>query len=309
MGHQRGLLASRAEAHHGVHHLVRASAPVPRRIDVQREHSHSEYAGWAVGVGLQLPELGEFQEHRIRVHDRNREPDRPVEKASAQHVVPEERRGWVCHEPERSCSLAALVHLPRGERRVVVDAIQLIAKIAKRVVLKLVDELTRPAVDGHRLVDVKSVPPRGPAVVESGLEVRIEVGRPYPASQVVRDARHPVALAGRLGGEQRADLGGQRRRDAFVRVERENPVVRGQAVSEVLLIDVAGPRAGLHASALRSRDGDRVVSASRVHEDDLVGPGGAVDGVGDVFRLVEGDDGDRDLRHTGILRQRLAGLK
>jgi hypothetical protein len=36
---------------------------------------------------------------------------------------------------------------------------------------------------------------------------------------------------------------------------------------------------------------------SRVDDDDLVGPGGAVDGGGDVVRFVERDDGDREPRH------------
>ena len=198
MRHQRRPLASRAEAHHGVHHLVRASAPAPRGVDVQREHRSrlkAQCSRLDVGAraSLQLPELGELQEHRVGVHDRNHEPDGPVEKSAAEHKVPEERRGRVYHERERSCALTALVHLPRGERRVVIDAIQLIAQIAKRVVLQLVDELTRAAVNGDRFVHVEPGPPRRPAVVQAGLVIRIEVGRPDPASEVECHARHPVA--------------------------------------------------------------------------------------------------------------------
>ena len=43
--------------------------------------------------------------------------------------------------------------------------------------------------------------------------------------------------------------------------------------------------------------------AAGVDDDDLVGPGGAVDGVGDMCGFVERDDGDRDTRHGVMLSQ------
>src|SRR5688572_4917924 len=39
MRHERRTLTARAETHHGVHHLVGATRPVPRCIDVEGEHS------------------------------------------------------------------------------------------------------------------------------------------------------------------------------------------------------------------------------------------------------------------------------
>src|SRR5262245_52812892 len=47
---------------------------------------------WSLGVVLQFPELGEFEEDRIRVHQRDRQAHGAVENASAQQVVPQERR-------------------------------------------------------------------------------------------------------------------------------------------------------------------------------------------------------------------------
>ena len=199
-------------------------------------HFRAGTGRWSLGVALEFPQLGELQEDRVRVHERNRETDRSVEEASAKDVVPQECRRRMREEREWPRALTALVHLARRESRVVIDAIELIAEIAKRVVLKLVDELTGAAVDGDRLVNVESIPARRPAVIESGLEIRIEVRRPYPASEVVGDARNPIPRAGWLGREERADLRGQRRRNPFVGVEREDPVVGGQAVGEGLLI-------------------------------------------------------------------------
>ena len=61
--------------------------------------------------------------------------------------------------------------------------------------------------------------------------------------------------------------------DALVGVERKNPVVRGQGRGVILLIDVAVP--GTHVDALGelARDGDGVVRAFRIDDDNLVGPG------------------------------------
>ena len=87
---------------------------------------------------------------------------------------------------------AALVHLPRRQRRVVVDAIEVIAQVAVGVVLQLLRQLPGWPVDRHRLVDVAALPPRRAPVVEPRLEVGIEVGRPDPAPEMERDARHAV---------------------------------------------------------------------------------------------------------------------
>src|SRR4029077_7394524 len=99
-------------------------------------------------------------------------------------------------------------------------------QVLERVVFELVCQVSMPAVDLHGLVYVPPLPARGPAIVEAKLIVRIEVGGGPPPAEVKRDARQAVAAQGRLGGKERLDLRGERRRHALVRVQREDPVVR-----------------------------------------------------------------------------------
>jgi hypothetical protein len=57
----------------------------------------------------------------------------------------------------------------------------------------------------------------------------------------------------------------------------------------------------LDARTLAAGDGDSIVAAAAIDDDDLVGPGGAVDGGSDVLGFVERDDRDGDSRHLRIL--------
>ncbi len=70
----------------------------------------------------------------------------------------------------------------------------------------------------------------------------------------------------------------------------------------VLLIDVAGPRAHVHAIGELARDRDGVVRALRIDDDDLVGPGEGLQRVGDRVGFVLRDDDGGDGRHcSGIV--------
>src|SRR5581483_2775723 len=198
---------------------------------------------------------------------------------------------------DRTRAVSCLVHLHRRQRRVLVDPFDLIAQVLERVMLEIVRELRRRSVDLHRFMDVAALPPAGPAVVEAHLVVGIEVRRPDPAAEMKRDARHAIAAMARLAREDRCDFAGERRRDALVGVEREDPVVRRLVGGEILLIDVAGPRAREHAHAAAARDRHRSIRAAGVDDEDLVGPGGGIDRRADVFLFVERDDRDRDRRH------------
>src|SRR6188474_1025881 len=57
---------------------------------------------WASGVVLQLPELGEFQEHGIRVHQRDCQTHRSVEESATEQIVPQERRRRVRDDAQRA---------------------------------------------------------------------------------------------------------------------------------------------------------------------------------------------------------------
>src|SRR5712691_4784403 len=89
---------------------------------------------------LKLPELGKFEQHRVRVHERQREPRGPVEESAPEDVVPEKRCGRMEQDFERARAASRLVHLTRGKRRVLIDPFEVIAKVAIRIMLQLVLE-------------------------------------------------------------------------------------------------------------------------------------------------------------------------
>ena len=175
--------------------------------------------GWALGVGrwelfCSSQSLANFRNTEyefiseiVRPTVPSRKPRRSSSSAGTPRAVRDER--------QRSGALTALVHLPRGERRVVVDAIELIAQVAKRVVLKLVDELTGAAVHGDRFVDVEPGPPRRPAVVEPGLDNpdRSPSSGPSVRGGTRREARDSPCAAARwraARGSREASAGGIR---------------------------------------------------------------------------------------------------
>src|SRR5262245_31670563 len=128
---------------------------------------------------------------------------------------------------------------------------------------------------------------------------------------MVSDSGDPVPGVWRFGGQESADLQGERGWNSLVGVEGKNPVVAGETGSEILLINVPGPCSRLSSCAFCPGDGDGAVSAAGVNDDDFVGPGSAVDGVSDMCGFVERDDCDRDTRHGAdvIARPRSARLR
>ena len=224
-------------------------APAARGVDVQGEHESTQAdrqaprAACGVDRALQLPQLRELQEHRVGVDHREREarPSRRGSRAAGCSCAGTPPAPCTTRSKRRRAA-SALVHLPRGERRVVVDAVQVIAQIAVGVVLQLLRQLPDRPVDGHRLVHVLALPARGAAVVEPGLEVGIEVGGADPAPEVKRDARHPVGApsAGRAASSawiSSASAGVTRSSASSEKIQS----LRRQAGGEVLLIDPAGP--------------------------------------------------------------------
>src|SRR2546425_1970078 len=86
---------------------------------------------------LNLPQLGKFEQHRVRVHERQGEPRGPVEESAPEDVVPEKRCRRMQHEVEQARAPPRLVHLTRGKRRVLIDAFEMIAQVAIRIMLQL----------------------------------------------------------------------------------------------------------------------------------------------------------------------------
>src|SRR5688572_11826592 len=98
-------------------------------------------------------------------------------------------------------------------------------------------------------MNVLAAPAGGSAVIEPRLEVRIEIGRPHPASEMERDTRHPIAAKGRFPSDERLNLLRQRLCHPLVCVEGKDPVVPRKACGVVLLIDPTGPLTGADARA------------------------------------------------------------
>ena len=104
-----------------------------------------EVGSWALGVLCSSQSLANFRNTEYALTIERIEAGRAVEEAAAQDVVAQERGRRMDDEIEEAGAASALVHLPRGERGVVVDAIELVAQVAERVVLELVATAGRPA--------------------------------------------------------------------------------------------------------------------------------------------------------------------
>jgi hypothetical protein len=106
--------------------------------------------------------------------------------------------------------------------------------------------------------------------------------------------------------EDRADLFCQTGSHALVRIQRQDPVVRGKLRCPVLLGAVTRPVADLDARGPATRDVRCTVRAAGVDDDDLVGPGHRLERRPDVSRLVECDDRDGQLHDAQCTSKRAA---
>ena len=159
----------------------------------------------------------------------------------------------------------------------------------------------------ERLMNAAKVPAAAPPIVKAKLVVGVPVRAVQPPAEVKRDARNAVALLLRSTRQQVADLPRQRRRDAFVGIERQDPVMAREPRSEVLLIAVAGPWTHLDARSMATGNGHGVVGAVGIDDDDLVGPGHRFERRPDVSRFVVGDDRDGQLHAGECSRASLSG--
>jgi hypothetical protein len=69
------------------------------------------------------------------------------------------------------------------------------------------------------------------------------------------------------------DLVAERQAHALVGVDREDPVVAGQAGRVVLLVRITAPGPHFDARRVLASDGQGLVGAPGVDDDPLVGPG------------------------------------
>ena len=207
MRDQRRAMADRAQAVDGQQHLVLAAAPGPRGVDVKREH-YGARCGVRGARLLQLPELRELQEHVVGVHRRDDEAGHAVAEAAAGDVVAQEGERRMAGELQQAGAPAVLVHLPRGQRRVAVDRLEVLGDVAVGVVLDLAAQLPRrcrrpsPIRARSARSSARAADRRGAA---DSRDTSRCVRTHRPRCQVTRGMRKPRAAA-RIG-ERRADLG------------------------------------------------------------------------------------------------------
>ena len=123
------------------------------------------------------------------------------------------------------------------------------------------------------------------------------------AEKSVPDRDHRGVDVGRRVRQEALDLVPERGRDAFVRVDLEDPVASSLADRDVALSAVAAPRGPEHARARGLRDGDGRVGGSGVHDDYLVTKGDALESAREPLLLVEDDHA----RGDGLAHERSLG--
>ena len=258
---------------------------------------------------LQLPELEDLQKDVVRVEARDEKARGPVAEPAPHDVVAQECRRRMHHDLDGVGAPAFAEPLFGRQRRVMVDADDVIGNVAVGVVLKIVPQRRRPSSRQlHRLVHALAVEPPDAAIVEAQLIVRIPVRAADPASEIVRHARHAEAADVGPGAHDLLDFGCQRRRNALVGIDGQNPVVGGDGGGVVPLRAVPFPVVDDDARGEALGERHRLVRAVGVDDDDFVGPFDGLEGALDICGFVAGDDRDGQL-HMGECSTRRAARR
>jgi hypothetical protein len=94
------------------------------------------------------------------------------------------------------------------------------------------------------------------------------------------------------------ERGLQRCAQLLIRIEREDPVVRGVLRGEVFLFGVTGPRAREEARAMLAGDFRGAVGAAGIDDHDFIGDGGqGSQRAGEMSLFIEGNDAGRERSH------------
>ena len=149
----------------------------------------------------------------------------------------------------------------------------------------------------QRLVHPGFAPARARAVVDARFSLAHH--ETVPAQRLAHEPGGAKQHAGRRRRSQqlrqlKLQRASQLRRQRFIGIERQNPVVACQAGGEVALRTEAEPRLLDHAGAAGSGNGARVVVAAAVDHDLFGGERHAVEAARDIRRLVVGDDDQAD---------------
>ena len=257
----------------------------------------------AVVDALQLPQLGELEEHVVRVHRRDDEAGHAVADAAAHEVVAQEGERRVAGQLQQAGAPAVFVHLRAPPGRVAVDRLQVVRDVAIGVVLDLAGSRpTIPLPSPTRARNARSSAPGADRRAEPGSRDTSRWMRIHrPRCHVTRGIRN--AACDRLR-RQRARESPPPAPASRVRRRRATESSRGsRATRRSSSARCNRPVVDHDAIGVLPRDGDGLVAAVGIDDDDLVGPGDRCQRRAEIRRFVPGDHRDREFRHRwSVLR-------
>src|SRR6266508_2267696 len=146
------------------------------------------------------------------------------------------------------------------------------------------------------LVRIAPAPRRFFAPKEANIEVGIPPTAPPPTLQIMHQSRNRIAGELSLVACQGVqNFIAKPRRNAFVRIDQQNPILRGLGMSVSLLIPIAGPAPLNDVLRVAPANFRRSVRAKRIYYDDFVAPSQALQTVFDavLFVIANDDSGHR----------------
>ena len=129
---------------------------------------------------------------------------------------------------------------------------------------------------------------------EPQLPVGPEAAVPDPPPPEEVATRHSIAIVRPIVGQHTKDLFTKLGRYLLVGVERQDPVAARFRDGEILLRGEAGPGSHDHAVRELPRELHGLVVRQSVDDDDLVGPGHALQTRAKTLLLVQGDHDHRE---------------
>jgi len=245
-----------------------------------------------------LPHLRRSQEDVVRVEPGQQQPPPAVQEAAVEQVHGEEPPEGADEKVHRADVPALTDPFLRGERRVPVRPLDELLQAPVRVMEQRGLEPPHRPLDLHRLVHsaLDEAPPRAPEQATLIIGIQPAVLDPGAPEDVL--PRDRVAVGGTAPADHPLDFATQLRRHPLVGVEREHPLPHRLLQGKVLLHGEARPRPDPDPVRELPRHLHGLVRGLGVHDDDLVGPGDALQARAEPLLLVPGDDRRREPAHS-----------
>src|SRR5690349_6939943 len=226
------------------------------------------FAAVACCAVLERAQLGVLAEARERADGDMREPCRAVEESGSKHVEAEEPGERRHDETERRRAFAARAHRLGLERRVAILLREIPIERVGGGMQQISPQPTDAACGNDVLMHHVFAPPRAASVEQPQLPVWITLAVREPAAEEAVATRHRIRRVPRRD-HRLADRAFERRRYALVRVDAEDPVVRGFSYGEVLLRTVTKPRLHDHPGAEAASDFYGIIATAGIDDDRL----------------------------------------